>query len=93
MWMTRLSAMRTYSAYEYIYTTMSKNIAISDEVYRELAREKGDRSFSEVIEDHLEPGHGLADIAGEGILGPDTHEDIKADIRSLSEGTIERSNE
>jgi len=91
--MTRLSAMRTYFAYEYTYTTMSRNIAISDEVYQKLAREKGDRSFSEVIEDHLESGHDIADVAGEGIFGPDTHEEIKADIRSLSEGTIERPNE
>ena len=71
---------------------MSKNIAISNEVYRELAHEKGNRSFSEVIEDYLEASRNLADVAGEGIFDPDTHEDVKADIRSLSEGTTERPN-
>ena len=61
--MTRLSAMRTHFSYEYTYTTVSRNIAISDEVYQKLAREKGDRSFSEVIEDHLELSHDIADVA------------------------------
>lgn len=35
---------------------MSKNIAISDDVYRKLTREMGDRSFSDVIEEKLETG-------------------------------------
>jgi len=45
-------------------SAMSKNIAISDDVYRELSREKGDRSFSEVIQDHLEARRQLADVTG-----------------------------
>ena len=85
--------MQTYFAYEYTYITMSKNIAISDDVYRRLAREKGDRSFSEVIEDHLETGRDLADVAGGEIFGPDTHEHVQADIRALSDGTAERLDE
>nr|WP_276253069.1 antitoxin VapB family protein [Halovivax sp. TS33] len=40
---------------------MSKNIAISDDVYRELKREKGDRSFSDVIRKHLEERRKLAE--------------------------------
>ncbi len=43
---------------------MSKNIAISDDVYRELKREKGERSFSEVIQAHLEERRQLADVTG-----------------------------
>lgn len=35
---------------------MSENIPISDEVYRKLKREKGDRSFSEVIQERLNDG-------------------------------------
>lgn len=69
---------------------MSKNIAISDEVYRRLKREKGDRSFSEVIEAHLESGGKLADVSGQQIFDADTAAAVKDDIGTLSEGTIER---
>lgn len=69
---------------------MSKNISISDEVYRKLKQEKGDRSFSEVIEDRIESGGTLADVAGQGIFDADTYERVKDDIGELSEGTVER---
>lgn len=69
---------------------MSKNIAISDEVYRRLKREKGDRSFSEVIAAHLESGGTLADVSGQGIFDEETADAVKKDIQSLSEGTIDR---
>lgn len=69
---------------------MSKNISISDEVYRKLKREKGDRSFSEVIEDRVESGGALADVAGQGIFDAETYERVKDDIGELSEGTVER---
>lgn len=59
---------------------MSKNIAISDDVYRERKRERGDRSFSEVIRDHLEEQRRLADVTGTGILDRETHEEVKDDI-------------
>jgi len=54
-------------AYEYT-KSMSKTIADSDEVYRKLKREKGDRSFSEVIAAHLESWGQLADVTGQGIF-------------------------
>ena len=44
---------------------MSKNIAISEDVYRRLKREKGDRSFSELIADTLDDGGQLPDITGQ----------------------------
>lgn len=72
---------------------MSKNIAISDDVYRRLKREKGDRSFSEVIEAHLESGGKLADVAGQQIFDADTAAAVKEDITTLSEGTFERLDE
>ncbi|ELY37656.1 antitoxin VapB family protein [Natronorubrum tibetense] len=67
---------------------MSKNIAISDEVYRELKREKGDRSFSDVISDHLEERRQLADVTGAGVLDRETHDAVKEDIGELSRGTL-----
>ncbi|QLG48933.1 antitoxin VapB family protein [Natrinema halophilum] len=69
---------------------MSKNIAISDDVYRELKREKGNRSFSEVIRDHLEERRRLTDVTGANILDQETHDDVKNDIEDLSQGTLSR---
>jgi len=69
---------------------VSKNIAISDEVYRKLKREKGDRSFSELLEDRLDASGKLADVTGEGIFDEGTLDEVKSDVRELSEGTVER---
>ena len=69
---------------------MSKNISISDEVYRKLKREKGDRSFSELIEDRLETGGKLADVTGQRIFDDDAYETVKTDVRELSGGTLDR---
>jgi predicted CopG family antitoxin len=70
---------------------MSKNIAISDEVYRRLKREKGDRSFSEVIAAKLETGGEISEVAGQGIFDPDTHEAVREEIERLTDGTLERT--
>lgn len=72
---------------------MSKNIAISDDVYRKLKREKGDRSFSEVIEEKLETGGRITDVTGTGILDRETYEEVKNDIEQLSHGTEARLEE
>ncbi|SDF46894.1 antitoxin VapB family protein [Halorientalis regularis] len=56
---------------------MSKTITISDEVYWKLKREKGDRSFSEVIEARLEAGGKLADVTGQGIFESGTVDQIE----------------
>lgn len=69
---------------------MSKNIAISDDVYRRLKREKGDRSFSDVIEANLERGGRLADVTDQEIFGPETHDDVKGEIERLSGGAMAR---
>ena len=69
---------------------MSKNISISDEVYRRLKREKGDRSFSELIADTLEDGGRLADVTGQQVLDPETAAAVDAEISRLSDRTLER---
>lgn len=69
---------------------MSKNIAISDDVYRRLKREKGDRSFSEVIAEKLDSGGRLAEVTGQGVLDPDANEAAREEIGRLSAGTMDR---
>ncbi|WP_306060028.1 antitoxin VapB family protein [Natronococcus wangiae] len=69
---------------------MSRNIAISDDVYRELKREKGERSFSDVIRDHLKERRQLADVTGAGVLDPDVQTAVKDDVERLSQGTLSR---
>ncbi|QSW98424.1 antitoxin VapB family protein [Haloterrigena alkaliphila] len=69
---------------------MSKIIAISDDADRELKREKGDRSFSEVIRETLADGRRLADVTGEGVLDPETQEAVKTDVEELSRGALSR---
>ena len=69
---------------------MSKNIAISDDVYRRLKREKGDRSFSELIEERLDRSGQLADVTGQKIFDPETHKQVSEEINKLSVGTLER---
>jgi predicted CopG family antitoxin len=72
---------------------MSKNIAISDDVYRKLKREKGDRSFSEVIEEHLSTSMRLAEVTGQGVLDAESVEAARRDVERLSEGTLTRLDE
>ncbi len=69
---------------------MSKNIAISDDVYRRLKREKGDRSFSEVIEESLDNGGSIADVTGQKIFNERTYDEVADEIARLSEGTVDR---
>lgn len=69
---------------------MSKNIAISDDVYERLKREKGDRSFSEVIEDRLESGGDLSDVVGAEALDHEALSDASDEIERLSRGTLSR---
>ena len=69
---------------------MSKNIAISDDVYRRLKREKGDRSFSDLIADTLDEGGQLADVTGQQVLDPETYAEVTGEIERLSDGTLER---
>jgi predicted CopG family antitoxin len=72
---------------------MSKNISISDEVYRRLKREKGDRSFSEVIAAKLDGGGEIAEVTGMQILEPETYETVSEEIERLSEETMRRTTE
>ena len=69
---------------------MSKNITVSDEVYRRLKREKGDRSFSEVIDAKLDSGGTLAEISGQQMFDTETADHVNDEIESLSCGTVER---
>lgn len=67
---------------------MSKTITVSDEVYRMLEREKGDRSFSEVIRDTLETRGRLADVTEAKLLDAETYGQVTNDVERLSDRTL-----
>lgn len=69
---------------------MSRTISISDEVYRKLKREKGEKSFSEVILEKIESGGKISDVAGKNILTKDIVEKVKDDVENGSKVTEER---
>lgn len=68
---------------------MTKHIAIEDDVYEMLKREKGERTFSEVIRDNLESNRQLLDVEGAGVLDADTMEAVKTDVGGMSERTVD----
>lgn len=47
---------------------MSKTISVSDEVYERLEQEKGERSFSEAIEEILDNRTRLMDVTGNRVV-------------------------
>ena len=53
-------------------------------------REKGDRSFSEVIAAMLDERSRLMDVTGSRILEPETIHEVKREIGRLSDDTVER---
>jgi predicted CopG family antitoxin len=69
---------------------MSKNISISDDVYELLKKEKGDKSFSELIEEKLNEGNRIEEAAGSKVLDEETYQEVKQDVRELSQGTDQR---
>ncbi len=69
---------------------MSKNIAVSDEVYEKLKKEKKDKSFSEVIEEKLDSGGKIVEVTGARILDRETMEEVKGEIKKGSRGSLER---
>lgn len=71
---------------------MSKNIAVSDEVYRVLKREKGRKSFSELIKERLKGRGKIEDVAGARVLDRETYTEAKRTVGRMSSGTMERVN-
>lgn len=69
---------------------MSKNISISEEVYERLKREKGDKSFSELISEKLDKQNRLAEVTGQQILDSEIAAEVNAEISRLSESTLDR---
>ena len=65
---------------------MTKTISISDDVYRRLKRETGDRSFSEFIADTLDNRGQLADVTGQQTLDAETTAEVVTEIARLTEG-------
>lgn len=69
---------------------MSKTISISDEVYRKLKLEKGDKSFSEVIMEKINSGGNLKEVSGAETLKEDTMKAVKKNVHKGSRKTETR---
>lgn len=69
---------------------MSKTVTVSDEVYERLEREKGDRSFSEIIVDYLDARGNLTDVSGANVLDPDVIARTRDEIEHLGATTMDR---
>jgi predicted CopG family antitoxin len=69
---------------------MSKNISISEDVYELLKREKGDKSFSELIEEKVNEGNRIEEAAGLNVLDEETYQEVKDDVGELSQRTDQR---
>ena len=65
---------------------MTKTISISDDVYRRLKRETGDRSFSEFIAETLDEWGQIADVTGQQTLDAETTAEVVTEIARLTEG-------
>ncbi len=66
---------------------MVKTITISDDVYKELLRIKGDKSFSELFRELLRERKGNANVLRHifGILNEEEYEEAKKRIKELEE--------
>ncbi|MBS3782662.1 MAG: hypothetical protein KGY68_08680 [Candidatus Thermoplasmatota archaeon] len=69
---------------------MSKNIAVSDEIYERLKKKKDGKSFSEVIKEKLDSGEKIVEVAGKNILDKEIMEKVKKDIKEGSRGSLGR---
>ena len=78
-----------FYVFKLIRKNMSENIAVSDEIYERLKKEKDGKSFSEVIEEKLDSGEKIEEVAGKNILDRETMEKVKKDIREGSHGSQE----
>ncbi len=88
--MTKHLDTKIFYVFILIRKNMSKNIAVSDEIYERLKKEKDGKSFSEVIEEKLDSGEKIVEVTGKNILDRETIEKIKKDIREGSRGSLER---
>ncbi len=88
--MTKHLDTKIFYVFILIRKNMSKNIAVSDEIYERLKKEKDGKSFSEVIEEKLDSGEKIVEVTGKNILDRETIEKVKKDIREGSRGSLER---
>ena len=68
------------------HTGLIKRIELSEEVYRQLKREKGNRGFSEVTADALDSGGRLSDLVSQQALDPELAVPFKTDTERPNDG-------
>jgi predicted CopG family antitoxin len=74
-------------AFNVLVVSVVKTITISDDVYKELLRIKGDKSFSELFRELLRERKGNADALRHiaGILDEEEYKEVKKRIKELEE--------
>lgn len=72
------------------HANMSKTISVADDVYEWMKREKGERSFSELIRDLKKENPDLEEIAGLNVTSGSGMKKLEEEKEAASERTVEK---
>lgn len=69
---------------------MSRTISVADDVFEWMKKEKGDRSYSELLRELRERESSLSEINGTRSLEENIEEDIDEAVKQAEESTEEK---
>lgn len=72
---------------------MSRTISVADDVFEWMKKEKGDRSYSELLRELRDRESSISEINGNNSLGEDFEEDIDRAVKQAEESTEEKLEE
>jgi len=72
---------------------VARTISVADDVFEWLKKEKGDKSYSELLREFKKTRSDLSEVNGVNALGDVTQEDIDKAVKEAEKGTVEEINE